>query len=277
MSEENKENNIPDYDIDSLLKNAYEEQENNPYISCTFWGQPETGKTFTAMTFPGPVRFIDLDGGMLPNLKYFRDKEGKPTKEIQRVQCVSFKDDIVGQTDGEYDWKKVDPINTLKNFDVALSMFQQLEGGTIVIDTMTAYNDWLKMEMEARGPKKKTDAGVEYIDQIDWKFVNQKWAWAWEKIKNLKTNVVVVAREAPVYQGRDITDKVKPDLRANSEYNVSITAQFFKKIEQVDNKVITKRIATFSKFRGNRLGSTYNVEDCTYDKIIAILKEEEVI
>lgn len=281
MSEEQpreKGVDIPNYDIDTLLKNAFEQQEKNPYVKFILWGPAGCGKTFCSMTFPEPVRVVDLDGGLLINLKYFKDKSGKPTKEIQRIQCLSHLDDVAPLKEGEvYDWKKVDPINSLRNFDVALSSLQKVEGGTVVIDTMTAYNDWLKMEMEARGPKKVSDKGVEYIDQIDWKFVNQKWAWAWEKLKNIKANLVIIAREKPVYQGREITDQIEPDLRTNSEYNADVIVKFTKKPEQVGTTLTYKRLSSFGKFRGNKLGETYIVEDCTYDKLIEILKKEEQI
>ena len=278
MAEEVKQEVKEEYDIDTLLKNAFEQQEKNPYIKCILWGPTGCGKTYCSMTFPEPVRVIDLDGGLLINLKYFKDKSGNPTKSIQRIQCLSHLDDVAPLKEGEqYDWKKVDPINSLRNFDVALSTLQKVEGGTVVIDTMTAYNDWLKMEMEARGPKKVNDKGVEYIDQIDWKFVNQKWAWAWEKLKNIKANLVIIAREKPVYQGREITDQVEADLRVNSDYNADVVIKFEKKIEQVGTTIETKRFASFGKFRGNKLGSTYIEENLGYERIMEILKTEEQV
>lgn len=281
MSEEKKEltlddvENPNDYDIDQLFKDAFANQEKNPYISATFWGPPEAGKTFTAMTFPGPIHIVDLEGGVRENLKYFKDKSNMPTKEIKTIRCVSFKD--VETKDDEYDWKKVDPINTLKNFDVALTMLQRMHGGTVVVDSMTSVNDWLKALMDSRVQKKTSDKGVEYIDQIDWKYANQKWLWIWEKLKNIDANLVVIAREKPIYENREMTNKTEADLRMNPEYQTSIFAKFDKVMEQVGDKLITRRIVSFNKFRGNKLAKTYNIEDCTYDKIIAVLKEEDQI
>ena len=278
MSEQKEQIEEIKYDIDTLFADAFEQKSKDPYISCIFWGPPESGKSYGAMTFPGPLIILDLDGGIRANLKYYKDKDGNPTKKIKRIRCVSLKDDAVQPDDVEYDWKKVDPINTLRNFDVALSELQPFTGGTVIIDTMSAYNNWLRMEMEARGPKKISDKGVEYIDQIDWKFVNQKWIWAWEKLKNIDANIVVVGQEKPVYQGREITDRVEPDLRTKPEYNVDIMAKFVKEVKQDPSGVVTvKRIAEFSKFRGNKFGCTHNIEDCTYDKIMEMLRSEKMV
>jgi len=125
-----------DYDIDTLFENAHAHQEKNPYISCIFWGPPESGKTYTGLSFPGPIHYVDLDGGLDLNLKYYKDKD------IQRIRCISLDDDKENLADPkDYDGFKVDPINTLRNFDVACTVLQQKKGGTVVVDTMTAYNE----------------------------------------------------------------------------------------------------------------------------------------
>lgn len=282
MSEEKREltlddvKNPADYDIDQLFKDANENVKVDPYLTCTFWGPPESGKTYCALTFPGPVRIIDLDGGVQVNLKYFTDKKtGKLIKDIKHIRCVSWKDNV--NPDDAYDWKKVDPINTLRNFDVALTLLQRMKGGTVIVDTMTAVNTWLKQLMEAHIPKKTAESGKEYIDQIDWKYANQKWLWIWEKLKNVEANVVVIAQEKPIYQGREATGEYEADLRMNPEYQTSIFAKFGKEVSQEGDKVVTKRVASFSKFRGNRLAKEHKVEDCTYDKIMAILKAEDKV
>ncbi len=258
----------PEYDIDTLFSDAHEQQEKNPYISIILWGPPEAGKTYTALTFPGPIHYIDLDGGLDPNLKYFKDKE------IKRIRCISLEDDKDNLSGETYDGFKVDPINTLKNFDVALTVLQQVRSGTVVVDTMTAYNDWLKMLMEARIPKHTTPEGKEYVDQFDWKYVNQKWLWSWEKLKNIQANLVVIAKSKPVYQNREITDQREADLRPNTEFQTSIVVEHIKEISQEGTKIVTTRKGKFSKFRGNKFGSTYTEVDLTYDRIMAILKEE---
>ncbi len=268
-----------EYDIDTLFQDAFAQQDKNPYISCIFWGVPEGGKTYTALTFPGPIAYIDLDGGLDPNLQYHRDKDGNPTKEIKRIRCISLEDDKDNLADPEkYEGFKVDPINTLRNFDVACTVLQQKTGGTVIVDTMTAYNDWLKALMEARIPKHKTPEGVEYVDQFDWKYVNSKWLWSWEKLKNIQANLVVIAKSKPVYQKREATDQLEADLRPNTGFQTSINVEFIKEVTQAtDGKVSTVRKAKFNKFRGNKLGSTYTVEDLTYDKIMKILKEENQV
>lgn len=262
-----------EYDIDTLFKDAHAQQEKNPYLSCILWGPEEAGKTFTALSFPGPIYYIDLDGGLDPNLKYYKDKM------ITRVRCISLEDDKVNLEAEKYDPFKVDPINTCKNWDVALTTLQNIKpGGTVIVDTMTAYNDWLKALMNVHIPKHTTDDGKEYVDQFDWKFVNSKWLWSWEKLKNIPANLVVIAKAKPIYQGRDPTGKFEADLRPNTGYQTSIVVEHVKQVTQgTDGKINVTRKGIFSKFRGNKLGSTKSVENLTYDKIMAILKEEEQI
>ncbi len=267
-----------EYDIDLLYEDAFARRKKSPYISCIFWGPNETGKTFTATTFPGNIDYLDLDGGLDANLKYLEDKDGNPLKKITRWRCISLRDDKeMLENPDKYEGFKVDPMYTLRNFDIAVTKLQNKEGGTVVVDTMTAYNDWLKMLFESRIPLSKNAEGKEYRDQFDWKYVNQKWLWTWEKLKNIKANLVVVAKSKAIYQGRDITDQIEPDLRPNTGFQTSVIAEFKKQKGKKDDKPITIRTASFSKFRGNALGSTYAIDNLTYDKIIEILKEEEQI
>lgn len=263
---------IENYDIDELFKDSHAAQEKSPYLSCILWGPEETGKTYTALTFPGPIYYLDLDGGLGPNLKYFKDKQ------IRHVRMISLLDnsDTLAVDDPNYDPFKVDPINTCRNFDVAVSVAQKIKGGTVVVDTISAYNEWLKDLMNVHIPKHVKE-GVEYVDQFDWKYVNNKWLWAWEKLKNIEANLVVIAKAKNVYQGRDMTDELEPDLRPNTGYQTSIRIEMKKKAKTVDGKQSFVRTANFNKFRGTKLGSTYSVEDVTYDKILEILKNEDKV
>ena len=265
---------IANYDIDTLFEDAHAAHEKNPYISCILWGNEETGKTYTACTFPGPLYYLDLDGGLTPNLKYFTEKK------IKRVRMISLLDntDTLAVDDPAYDPFKVDPINTCRNFDVAVSVAQKIQGGTIIVDTISAYNEWLKDLMNVHVPKHPgKDGGADYVDQFDWKYVNNKWLWAWEKLKNIQANLVVVAKSKNVYQGRTMTDELEPDLRPNTGYQTSIRIEMKKVPKTIDGKQAFVREGQFNKFRGTKLSSNYKIEDVTYDKIMDILKQEEQV
>ncbi len=278
VSTKEKPKNNDEYDIDALYEDAFARKDKDPYISVILWGPEEAGKTYTALTFPGDIDYIDLDGGLDTNLKYYLDKDNNPTKVVKRWRCIDLKDDLENIESGEYDGFKVDPINTLRNFDVVVTQLQKKEGGTVIVDTMTAYNEYLKALMDSRIPKHiSAKTGEEYVDQFDWKYVNQKWLWTWEKLKNIRANLVVVAKAKFIYQNREITDQVEPDLRTNTQYQTSVIAEYQKVIKQDGEKITTQRKASFSKFRGNKLGSTYSIEDLTYEKIMKILKEEKQV
>ena len=269
------EEKVAEYDIDTLFTDAFEHNKSNPYISVILWGPEEVGKTYTALTFPGPIHYLDFDGGIAENLKYFKNADGTAKKEIRRIRCVSMQDDSENLVDPEsYDGFKVDPYHTLRNLDIALSTLQSKKGGTVVVDTMSHVNEWLKNLMESRIPKDVKD-GKEYRNQFDWKYVNNKWLWIWEKLKNIDANLVVIARSKPVYQGREITSEVEPDLRPNTGYQTSIRIAMNKDIVVKDGKTVVSRVATFDKFRGNKFAHSYSEKDITYDRIMEILKEED--
>lgn len=267
------------YDIDKLFTDAFEAQEKSPYVSVILWGPENSGKTYTALTFPGPISYIDLDGGLAANLHYYKNPDGTPKKEIKRMRCISLDDDKDNLDDPDkYDGFKVDPYNTLRNFDIALTVLQQKHGGTVIVDTMSQYNEWLKMLFESRIPKTTKDDGTEYRNQFDWKYVNQKWLWAWEKLKNIDANLVVIAKSKNVYQGRDITDQLEPDLRPNTGFQTSIRVEMaLDLVEDDKGKQIPTRFAKFNKFRGNKFAVNYKEQDLTYDRLMEILKEEHIV
>lgn len=262
------------YDIDTLFKDAFESNSKNNNISVTAWGKIEVGKTYLACTFPNPICYLDLDGGLDPNLHYF----DPTTTQIKRFRCVSFEDDKKNLEAGDdYDGFKVDPLQTLRNFDTAITTLQSLQSGTVVVDTMSGYNDWLKALMESRIPLSVKD-GVEYRNQFDWKYVNQKWLWTFEKLKNINANLLILARAKPIYQNREVTGVFEADMRPFSEYQTSISVEMERlPVTSTDGLVTYKRMSKFNKFRGNPLAKTYTIEDLTYDKLKAILVEEKVV
>ena len=269
---ESKGIDIENYDIDSLFVDSHAQQQKSPYLSCILWGPEETGKTYTACSFPGPIYYLDLDGGLGPNLKYFKDKQ------IRHVRMISLLDnsDTLTVDDPNYDPFKVDPINTCRNLDVAISVAQKIKGGTIVVDTISAYNEWLKDLMNVHIPKHVRD-GEEYVDQFDWKYVNNKWLWFWEKAKNIEANLVVIAKAKNVYEGRKMTNVLEPDLRPNTGYQTSIRIEMKKVPKTVDGKQSFVRVGEFNKFRGTKLSIAHQIEDVTYDKILDILKKEDQV
>ncbi len=264
-----EENKDMDFDIDSLYKDAHALKK-DPKLSCIFYGPTGAGKTFTALTFPGPIYVINLDKGIRHNMKYV--SEQKIVKTIDCLDIEATKDNL---TKEDYNPWKINPLGSLKKFEYALLSLQNIHEGTVVIDTMTHVNDWLKMLLNLDYSRTDEKTKKEYISLFDWKYVNEKWSWLWELIKNIDANLVVTAKLTPEYakDGSIISEVV--DLRRGSEYQADIMVKFIKDVAQKeDGSVATRRHINFNKFRGNKMSKNYDIDDLTYDKLAKVVEEE---
>lgn len=256
-----------EYDIDTLFADSRAKKTGSNLVLGVF-GEPEAGKTYFSLGFPGPIKFINLDYGLIDNLKYY------PDTEISDMKPTSFLDaEIVD--DNSYKWDKANPINSIKKFEAGLAALVKTQhGGTVVIDTMTTINEWLKLLLDYKTDSTNTQTDGK-IAMFDWKWVNQKWKWLWQLIKTIDSNVVVIFRSKEVYENFKKTGVFEPDYRDGTKYEVSVEIQMLKEVTQsADGKVVTKRFSKFSKFRGVKLSQNHKVEDLTYAKLIKILQDE---
>ena len=258
------------YDIDDLFTDSRAQQSGNNLV-LSLIGPTECGKTYMSLDFPGPIRVVNLDYGLTENLKYY------PNKEITDMKPTAFADT---QIDGnsEYKWDKVNPIHSLKKFEAGIgALIRDQHGGTVVIDTMTTVNDWLKMLLDYKTDKDGTQTDGK-ISMFDWKWVNQKWKWLWQLIKTIDANVVVLFRDKDVYENFKKTGEQEPDYRDGTKFEVSVEIMMTIDVTQTSGgKVEVKRYSTFSKFRGVKLSQTYRVENLDYAGLMKILKEENKI
>ncbi len=254
------------YDIDTLFKDSHAAQSGTN-ISCTIIGPTNIGKTYMAMGFPGPLKIINLDYGITENMKFY------PDKEITDQKCTSFVDAEIKQDD--YKWDKVNPINSLKLVEAGLgALLREMHGGTVIIDSMTTINEWLKLLLDYKTAveDRQTDGKIAIFD---WKWVNQKWKWIWQLLKSIDANVVVLVRTKDVYENfKKVPNKVEADYRDGTKYEVSIEMEMYEDVDQVNGKVTSKRMTKFNKFRGVKMSKDYAVEDLNYEKLMEILKAE---
>lgn len=254
------------YNIDALFSDSHK-AKSGQNILCSIWSKTEVGKTYLALDFPGPIKMVNLDYGLIENLKFY------PDKEITDMKCTSFLDAKIKEDD--YKWDKVNPINSLKLFEAGLAtLIENVHEGTVIIDSMTTINDWLKAlldyKTEAIGHQKDGKIPI-----FDWKWVTQKWKWLWQLIKTIDANVVVLFRAMDEYENFKKTGVSIPDYRDGTKYEVSVEIKLEKEVTQDGTgKVQSRRIASFNKFRGVNLSENYKVEDLTYEKLMEILSKE---
>ena len=265
------------YNIDEMFTTV-QDNGGNKNLSFLVWGDAEVGKTVFSLGCPGPIRYINLDAGLQPNIRF----KSKDTK-LQEFKCIDYEDDRSNLTDiDNYDCFKVMPKGSLRNFDRAIiSLLENCHGGTVVIDTMSTINDWLKALMASVIPKSKTKDGVEYVNMFDWKYVNSKWSWILEKLKSIDATLVILSRATQVYDGSDpVPGQFEPDMRKGWQYQTSVIIEMTKKEVQdpTTNKWTTVRTGKFNKFRGADFDSKeeYVINDISYDKVLDVLKKENV-
>ena len=263
MSEENKK----EYNIDQMFEDSRKHQSGHNLV-VGIYGPPESGKTYLAMDFPGPLKIVNLDYGINENIKFF------PDKEIQDFKPLDF-EDIKLDVNDDKKWDKVNPEKSLKKFEAGLShLIKNQHGGTVIIDSMTTVNEWLKLLLDYKTDEEgKQNDGK--IAMFDWKYVNSKWKWLWQFIKSVDANVVVIFRSKEVYEDFKPTGKFVADYREGTRYEVSVEIEMNKVVDQdASGKVITKRISKFNKFRGVNLSQNYVEEDLTYKRLLEILQKE---
>jgi len=256
-----------EYDIDELFTDSHKHGSGHNLV-VGIWGPTESGKTYLSLDFPGPIKFMNLDYGLDENLKYYK------TKEITDMKPTDFRDAIIKQ-DSEFKWDKVNPINSLKKFEAGLgALIQTQHGGTVVIDSMTTVNEWLKalLDYKTDQTNSQTDGKIAIFD---WKWVNQTWKWIWQLIKSIDANVVVLFRSKEVYENFKKTNEIEPDYRDGTRFEVSVEIQLEQEVTQDSSgAVAVNRYATFGKFRGVNLSKKYKEKNLTYNRLIEILKEE---
>jgi hypothetical protein len=89
-------------------------------LKVLVWGEPETGKTHFALTFPPPIYVIDTEFGTAPLLPKFKGKE------VYVFPACQLDADV-----------KVDPVQSIEAVEEAISKLGRLDKGTIVLDSAT--------------------------------------------------------------------------------------------------------------------------------------------
>ena len=267
MSTEQAEKKVT-YDIDKLFKDKAEIVKAKG-IKVLFWGSAGTGKTYTALTFPGPIHFIDTDGGVALNLKYTGTKEVKIAEIIESAPN-DLTDDKGKDVEDKYSYEA---LVSLEKFDAITKQLESIEGGTVVVDTITDIWSWIGTWLKVNTAAQVSKSGNEYLSRFAWGDANNRYDWIMKRLKKLNCNLVLIARSKDVYDGQgNITGKSKADAQKHSEYYVDMFVEFRKAVDPKTGKLTTNRQSFITKCRGFDLINPM-IENCTYDKIQTKLEE----
>jgi len=242
-------------------------------IKALFWGPWGTGKTYAALSFPEPIYVLSTEDGVAPLAHHFKGKD------IKIVECAKpyTEKPILKSTGQELDEPAVmDPVESLAAFEEGCNMLQNVEKGTIVVDSVSDIWEWLGTWLKYNAAKSVSkSSGKEFMMQTEWALANSKYKVLLFKLMTRPCNVVFTARSANLYDAAgQQTMQQKASTQKNTQYWIDISAEF-KKIPMPEapgsTKLIQKRVATIDKCR---FGDVPNpvIPDLTYQKLKESLK-----
>ena len=249
------------YNIDELFKDA-SEIRSSIGIRCLFWGGTGVGKTYTALTFPGPICVIDTDGGVALNLKYVKDKKVTVVESYETITAPP-----VTQSGEELEEPfDVDPLINLEKFDAITKKIveeKKFEGGTIVVDTITDIWSWIGTWLKHKTATQTSKSGNEYMSRFAWGDANNRYDWIMKRLKSLNCNLVLIARSKPIYDSSgNVTAKKQADAQKKTEYYMD----FFIEMRKISKEGKIERSAVIEKSRGVDIIDPI-VKDLSYAKL----------
>lgn len=168
----------------------------SPRVKCLVYGAPGVGKTYLALTAPGPIAVIDTEGG------------------------TAFYANRVGQNGlSPFD---VLPTKTFAQVEQAIAYLRTVPGAyqTLVVDPVTVLYETLQDAAQHRRAQTRNDAEAD-LEMLDWQRIKRAYKRLMTDLVNLPMHVVVTAREGDITEMRGkerIKIGFKPDAEKNTGY-----------------------------------------------------------
>jgi hypothetical protein len=242
-----------------LFKNI-DDVEEGEGLKVILYGKPESGKTFTALSFPEPIYVISTEYGVKKLRHHY------PNKDIKLLECnVPFAAKPTDRKGNLIDTPfNTDPETSLKRIEAASFALEQIKGGTVIIDSASDIWSWLSLylgNVGERSVSKKT--GEEYIKGTEWAKINEAFRVLVNRFNSLPCHMVLTAREKE-YEG-EVQIKASKDV--DHFVDISIHMQKLPRpIPGQDGKYTYIRQATVQKCRYQSLNNL-EIQDLTFDKL----------
>ena len=174
-----------------------------PKVKALVYGPSGVGKTYLALTSPGPIAVIDTEGGTA----FYANRVGKgglsefdvlPTKTFAQVeQAVAY----IRDNPGHYQ--------------------------TLVVDPVTVLYETLQDAAQHRRAEVRRDAEAD-LEMLDWQRIKRAYKRLMTDLVNLPLHVIVTAREGELSEertnSRGRTERVKIGVKPDAEKS---TAYYF--------------------------------------------------
>ncbi|HEX6607898.1 MAG TPA: AAA family ATPase [Chloroflexia bacterium] len=173
--------------MSSLFQPAAKTQR---YLKVLLHGVPGTGKTVAALSFPGPLAVIDLEGG---TALYDGDWAVLRTKDLRKIEAA------------------IDELGRSQTYH------------TVVVDPLTVL--WQVLQDAGQGlvDKRRGDSleSGQALSPREWGIIKRRYNSILTRLINLPLHVVLIARDTDLYEGKgDALTKVgtKADVEKSTAY-----------------------------------------------------------
>lgn len=224
-------------------------------LKAALWGPPETGKSYTAQTFPEPIYVVDTELAAA-KIAY----EHFSNRDINICEVL-----VVDPTSPD---DKPDPVKSLTNMEQAIISLKHIKKGTIVIDAITDYWSWMGAYVELKAKRFYKKSGA--IMRTEWGIANERYKYFIMRLLAMPVNVVLTAQAKRPYDkgGKELPTWV-PKWQYQTPHWCDVVVNM---IKQDVSPTQINYVGMITKCRYKR---AYNamIEDITYNKLVAKLSE----
>lgn len=224
-------------------------------LKIGLWGEPEAGKSYCSQTFPPPVHIIDTDIG-----SQIVADENFPDKDIRIFE--------VKEIDPDSPAEKAKPLESLQKLEQAILSLRTINTGTIVVDVVTDWWNWLGTWVEVKATR-YTKSGQ--MMRTEWQMANKRYKQFVFRLLLKPINIVFIAQAKRVFSSRgEEMDIQKPKWQYQTKHWLDVI--FHMRKRYLPNATKPSYSALMTKCRWKR---AYDAEipDLTYDLIVSKMRE----
>ncbi len=238
------------------------------YLKIAVHGQQKSGKTRFCLTEPPPVYVIATEPGVRPLIKLF------PEKEIYFVDV--YEPDYSGMFE-------VEPTKTLAKIDASVRLIRELMKanqnavGTVVVDSVTDIWKWVQEWMKSE--ILKIDKTERVRQQWDWGFANNKYQNIIMQLLSLPTHLVLTAQDKEEYAGAgEPSGTYTPRWMNQTPYWVDVIIGLVKIRDPKTGFIKYMSTIEDSRHMDEKLVpiAGREIQDITFEKLVSVLKGEEI-